>query len=227
MTTSPKDTTTAASAAARVAHGRIDLILGPMFSGKSTEMLRRIRRYTIAQKQCLVIKYARDTRYSVDKLATHDRMLWDSFPACRLADVPDAMLAGVDVVGIDEGQFFPDLVEWCDEQVNKHRRMVVVAALDGTFQRKPFGRVLEVRVFCFFFLLAVIFFLFFFVFPSQISCAQLVPFCDSVTKLLAVCMMCGDDAPFTARTTHEVEVEVIGGAEKYSAVCRKCFEMWA
>ena len=54
-----------------------------------------------------------------------------------------------------------------------------------------------------------------------------MPFCDSVTKLLAVCMMCGDDAPFTARTTHEVEVEVIGGAEKYSAVCRKCFETWA
>lgn len=53
--------------------GRCDLILGPMFSGKSTEMLRRIRRYTIAQKHCLVIKYARDTRYSVDKLATHDR----------------------------------------------------------------------------------------------------------------------------------------------------------
>jgi thymidine kinase len=56
---------------------------------------------------------------------------------------------------------------------------------------------------------------------------QLVPNCDSLTKLVAVCMMCGDDAPFTARTTHEQEVEVIGGAEKYSAVCRKCFDMWA
>jgi hypothetical protein len=73
-----------------------------------------------------------------------NRMLWDSFPACQLADVPAALLQDVDVIGIDEGQFFPDLLEWCEEQMNKHHRMIVIAALDGTFQRAPFGKVLNV-----------------------------------------------------------------------------------
>jgi thymidine kinase len=90
-------------------------------------------------------------------------MMWDSFPACRLGDVPAASLAGVEVIGIDEGQFFPDLVEWCDEQVNVHGRLVIVAALDGTFQRKPFGRVLDVGYFFFFFFLIFAVFFFFFV----------------------------------------------------------------
>jgi hypothetical protein len=100
-------------------------------------------------------------------------MLWDSFPACQLADVPAALLQDVDVIGIDEGQFFPDLLEWCEEQMNKHHRMIVIAALDGTFQRAPFGKVLNVssneKAFFFFFScrLAIFFFFFSRFFPTS------------------------------------------------------------
>jgi len=99
----------------------------------------------------------------------------------------------VDVIGIDEGQFFPDLVEVC-EKLAAAGKTVLVASLDGTFQRKPFGRTLE-----------------------------LIPMAESVTKLQAVCMICFRDAAFSRRLGDETAIEVIGGADKYVAVCRECF----
>lgn len=83
--------------------GQIQVILGPMFSGKSTELMRRVRRFQIAQYKCLVIKYAKDTRYS-NSFSTHDRNTMDALPACMLKDVAQEAL-GVAVIGIDEGQF--------------------------------------------------------------------------------------------------------------------------
>ncbi|MEE6519386.1 hypothetical protein FKM82_031174 [Ascaphus truei] len=110
------------------------VIFGPMFSGKSTELIRRVRRFQIAQYKCLVIKYARDTRYSKEMVATHDRTTMDSVSACQLLDVlPEARVSSV--IGIDEGQFFSDIVEFCEEMANEGKT-VIVAALDGTFQRK-------------------------------------------------------------------------------------------
>jgi hypothetical protein len=194
-------------------YGSIEIILGPMFSGKSTELLRRIRRYTIAKKRCLVIKHETDIRYSKARMATHDkyvvaivvvvvvqlcifasmrcapriglirhtsnlthlchfvtcRQMWDSVPVSKLSDLPQAMVDEHEVIGVDEGQFFPDVVEWCEKQANRHGKHVIVAgrehvrsycllrlierscslscvspALDGSFQRKQFGRILEV-----------------------------------------------------------------------------------
>lgn len=72
--------------------------------------------------------------------------MWESHPATKLADVPQLLVNQHDVIGVDEGQFFPDIVEWCDMQAQKYGKIVVVAALDGTFQRQPFGKVLEVCV---------------------------------------------------------------------------------
>uniref|UniRef100_A0A8D2DHP7 Thymidine kinase n=1 Tax=Sciurus vulgaris TaxID=55149 RepID=A0A8D2DHP7_SCIVU len=197
--------------------GQIQVILGPMFSGKSTELMRRVRRFQIAQYKCLVIKYAKDTRYS-NSFSTHDRNTMDALPACLLRDTAQEAL-GVAVIGIDEGQFFPDIVEFCEAMANSGKT-VIVAALDGTFQRKAFGTILN-----------------------------LVPLAESVVKLTAVCMECFREAAYTKRLGLEKEVgsaagrgraaaspspssslscpccqvEVIGGADKYHSVCRLCY----
>ncbi|XP_026908359.1 thymidine kinase, cytosolic isoform X2 [Acinonyx jubatus] len=171
--------------------GQIQVILGPMFSGKSTELMRRVRRFQIAQYKCLVIKYAKDTRYS-SSFSTHDRNTMEALPACLLRDVAQEAL-GVAVIGIDEGQFFPDIVEFSETMANAGKT-VIVAALDGTFQRKAFGTILN-----------------------------LVPLAESVVKLTAVCMECFREAAYTKRLGAEKEVEVIGGADKYHSVCRLCY----
>ncbi len=88
--------------------GSIELVLGPMFSGKSTELQRRIRRYRFAKKSCIIVKYRLDTRYAKEEVATHDRQLMDAIPALTLAEVYST-LQQFDVIGIDEGQFFPDV----------------------------------------------------------------------------------------------------------------------
>ncbi|XP_049716813.1 thymidine kinase, cytosolic [Elephas maximus indicus] len=171
--------------------GQVQVILGPMFSGKSTELMRRVRRFQIAQYKCLVIKYAKDTRYG-SGLSTHDRNTMEALPACLLRDVVQEALA-VAVIGIDEGQFFPDIVEFSETMANAGKT-VIVAALDGTFQRKAFGSILN-----------------------------LVPLAESVVKLTAVCMECFREAAYTKRLGAEKEVEVIGGADKYHSVCRLCY----
>jgi len=173
--------------------GHVEVILGPMFSGKTTELVRRIRKYTVAKHHCIVIKYSRDTRYTnEDETATHDRTTIRAKPCSSLEEVED-IVKDYDVVGIDEGQFFATVVEFSEKMANLGK-IVIVACLDGTFQRKPFGRVLE-----------------------------LIPLAESVTKLNSVCMRCYNEAAFTKRLGCETEVEVIGGADKYIAVCRRCF----
>ncbi|XP_014666491.1 PREDICTED: thymidine kinase, cytosolic-like [Priapulus caudatus] len=102
--------------------------------------------------------------------------------------------AEFEVIGIDEGQFFPDVVEF-SQMMADGGKTVIVAALDGTFQRQGFGNILN-----------------------------LVPLAESVNKLTAVCMKCYGDASYTKRKGHETALEVIGGADKYMAVCRSCFE---
>lgn len=85
--------------------GTIEVIFGPMFCGKSTELIRRIRRHTVAKKSCLLIKYARDNRYAGNELAsTHDRTVWEAFPCTRLDEAWDRSLKH-HVIGVDEGQF--------------------------------------------------------------------------------------------------------------------------
>ncbi|NXV03860.1 KITH protein, partial [Cettia cetti] len=169
--------------------GQIQVIFGPMFSGKSTELMRRVRRFQLAQYRCLLVKYAKDTRYSSSGVSTHDRR---ALPAGLLKDVYQEAL-GAAVIGIDEGQFFPDIVEFCETMANAGKT-VIVAALDGTFQRKAFGSILN-----------------------------LVPLAESVVKLNAVCMECFREASYTKRLGAEREVEVIGGADKYHSVCRACY----
>ena len=138
-----------------------------MFSGKSTELARRIRRHKVANRQCLVVKYAGDTRYEDERedfardaktshVITHDRQSLAAVPCVKLADVSNIVHA-FDVVGVDEGQFFGDLAESCEAWA-RAGKTVIVAALDATFQREPFNDVLS-----------------------------LVPIAEQVTKLSAGC----------------------------------------
>eukprot|EP01091_Cochliopodium_minus_P008655 TRINITY_DN1999_c0_g1_i2.p1 TRINITY_DN1999_c0_g1~~TRINITY_DN1999_c0_g1_i2.p1 ORF type:complete len:222 (+),score=50.48 TRINITY_DN1999_c0_g1_i2:61-726(+) len=174
--------------------GEIQLILGPMFAGKTTEMFRRIKRYTAANKHCVIIKYSSDTRYSLEHASSHDKEMLHAIPTSKLSDLNFEDLSQYDVIGIDEGQFYPDLVEFVDCMADQGK-IVIISALDGDFRRKPFGRILE-----------------------------LIPKAEKVTKLSAVCCLCYADAGFTKRLSNEKEVTVIGGSDKYIAVCRACYD---
>jgi thymidine kinase len=169
-----------------------------MFAGKTTELLRLSRRHALSGRNVLVIKHKGDLRYTpdTDSLVARDGATGDAVAADDTqlhALVECAEWAAASVVAIDEGQFYDDIVDTVTRALDAGK-VVIVAALDGTFERKPFGHVLE-----------------------------LVPLADSVTKLLAVCSRCGADAPFTKRRGSEREERIIGGPEKYMAVCRSCY----
>jgi thymidine kinase len=174
-------------------NGNIELILGPMFSGKTTELLRRVERYQIAKRKCAVVKHLIDTRYSDNSIVTHSNQSQPSTFICAGLETILCKLLEYDVIAIDEGQFYPDIVESCEFLAN-NGKTVIVAALNGTYDRKPFGRTLE-----------------------------LVSVSERVVKLNAVCMHCFQDAAFTKRLGTERQDVAIGGSEKYNAVCRNCF----
>eukprot|EP00007_Cunea_sp_BSH-02190019_P003952 CAMPEP_0174243874 /NCGR_PEP_ID=MMETSP0417-20130205/33157_1 /TAXON_ID=242541 /ORGANISM="Mayorella sp, Strain BSH-02190019" /LENGTH=222 /DNA_ID=CAMNT_0015323469 /DNA_START=58 /DNA_END=723 /DNA_ORIENTATION=+ len=173
--------------------GAIVLVMGPMFSGKTTELLRRLERHRLARRRVVLVKYARDQRYAGEaEAATHCGMRAEAVGALKLEEAEERV-RDAQVVGVDEGQFFPDLVE-ATERWAAQGKVVVVAALDGDFQRRPFARV-----------------------------ADLVPHAEEVVKLRAVCLVCCGEAAFTRRLGTETQLEVIGGADKYIAVCRRCY----
>ncbi len=176
--------------------GKLNLIIGPMFSGKSTTLLTRYRRYGIAGKRCLLVKYAGDDRYdgSEERLITHDKLSYKATSCRRLAEI-DELVRQYDVVCIDEIQFYPDAYTYCDLWANAGI-IVEACGLNGDFRRRPF---------------------------EQIS--LLIPICDDIEHVKAVCRATGDDAPFSKRLTNEEEQEVIGSTDKYVAVSReKYFE---
>ena len=155
------------------------VIFGPMFSGKSTELIRRLQRFKIARYNCLIVKYANDKRYTEDDaIATHDRQMLQAVNATKLNDLKSTfnIVDDYDVIGIDEGQFFPDIIEFAESMAN-NGKTVIVAALDGTYQRKGFANILE-----------------------------LVPLAEHVIKLTAVCMNCFEDGSYTKRITEDKEV---------------------
>ncbi|PRD32150.1 UNVERIFIED_CONTAM: Thymidine kinase, cytosolic [Trichonephila clavipes] len=172
--------------------GHIQVIFGPMFSGKTTELIRRLKKYQIANHKCLIIKYPHDTRYSEKEISTHDKLTLDAVSVNNLCDLKN-QAENYSVIGIDEGQFFSDVVSFSEEMANIGK-IVIVAALDGTYQRKGFSNILH-----------------------------LVPLAESVLKLTSVCMICYEDASYTKRIGNETQLEVIGGTDKYMAVCRICY----
>ncbi|KAI8007978.1 Thymidine kinase a [Camellia lanceoleosa] len=176
--------------------GEIHVIVGPMFAGKTTALLRRIKSEDNNGRNVAIIKSSKDTRYAVDSVVTHDGT---KFPCWALPDLlsfrqkfGDEAYAKLDVIGIDEAQFFGDLYDFCCKVADHDGKTVIVAGLDGDYLRRTFGSVLDI-----------------------------IPIADSITKLTARCELCGKRAFFTLRKTDETETELIGGSNVYMPVCRQ------
>lgn len=169
----------------------IELIIGPMFSGKSTELIKICNKYAISKYKCVLVKYSEDTRYDDNNVITHDmvKSRIKSIKTLRLSDIFDELIK-YDVIGIDEGQFYEDI----NIIIRLANKIIIVAALDGTFEQKPFLNVIN-----------------------------LIPQCEKVNKLNAICMKCyKDNAAFTKRITNEKELQIIGSCDKYISICRQC-----
>jgi thymidine kinase len=175
----------------------LEVILGPMFSGKSSYALSYVRRQRAIGKKVLVIKPDIDNRYTNENfLVTHDKeqvpcMMWNTRkPLCEISDI------NYDCFVVEEAQFFVHLVHFCSYLLFGNKKHILVVGLDGCSQLKKFGEILDV-----------------------------IPFATSVTKLTALCSECcdGTPAPYTKKVVKEwggEEVQVdVGGAEKYVAVC--------
>ena len=179
--------------------GSIELIFGSMFAGKSSYLISRIKRYLIAKEKVVAIKWAGDNRYTGEPyIVTHSGLQCRSIP-CDDNDLLTIYprIKDASVICIDEGQFFKDIVEFCEFLANKGH-VVIVAALAGNYFRTGFHDILN-----------------------------LLPKCEKVTMLHAICMNCYEDgASFTDMTRDDVVrdgSDLIGGAESYNAVCRKCY----
>ena len=172
--------------------GKIELIIGPMFSGKSTRLIGLIRKYTYKAKKTIMIKYFADQRYSdKSEVVTHDYLKYDSIDCKNLREHFEK-LKNYDVIGIDEGQFFPDLVEVCEE-LALMKKTVIVAALNGDFRMEPFPVV-----------------------------GKLISKADKIKLLKAYCFNCHKDANFSLRIVQSNETVLIGAGEAYKPACREC-----
>lgn len=174
--------------------GWIEVIAGCMFSGKTEELIRRIRRAQIARQQVAIFKPKIDTRYSADHIVSHSDAKLLSTVVTGSADIL-SMAGDARVVGIDEGQFFDmGIVDVAEELANRGKR-VIIAGLDQDYRGKPFE-------------------------PMP----QLLAVAEYITKTLAICVVCGNPADRTQRTTAASERVFVGAKDSYEARCRRCFE---
>jgi thymidine kinase len=189
---------------AHVTHprGRIELICGSMFSGKTEEMIRRLRRAVIARQEVQAFKPAIDARYHVEKVTSHNGLHFEAQPVERAADILALVQPATDVVGIDEVQFFDSgIVEVCEALAERGKR-VICAGLDMDFRGLPFGPM-----------------------PALLARAE------DVYKLHAICVVCGEEASRTQRliegrpAAFDDPVVLVGAAEVYEARCRQCHEI--
>ena len=176
-------------------HGWIEVITGSMFSGKSEELIRRLRRAQIAKQKVQIFKPLVDDRYSDDCIVSHS----DMRIASQCVRSSDELLRGVDddteVVGIDEGQFFDaSLPAACSRLADRGKR-VIVAGLDQDYLGRPFEPI-----------------------------PQLLATAEYITKTLAICVVCGDPANHTQRLVPSSDRVLVGAAGLYEARCRHCFD---
>ena len=188
-----------------ISSGKLELIIGNMFSGKSTELIRRINKEKSINKKVLVINYFHDNRYSNNSISTHDNGKIRCLKLEKLEEISQDIINNFDTFFIDEGQFFLDLYVIVSKLVDIHKKHIIVSGLDGDYNRNMFGQIIK-----------------------------LIPICDTVDKLTAYCSKCsnGNSAPFTKKcnstgnnstgnnSTGNNSVVEIGGSEKYIPVCR-------
>lgn len=177
----------------RKSGGSIEVIAGSMFSGKTEELIRRLRRAQFARQKVEIFKPAIDTRYSHEAVVSHDENSIPSTPVDNSATIL-LLSGGVEVVGIDEAQFFDKgLVEVCTRLADQGVR-VIIAGLDMDFKGKPFGPMPE-----------------------------LMAIADYVSKVHAICMRCGNVAQFSHRLSANEKQVVLGERNEYEPLCRVCF----
>jgi thymidine kinase len=175
--------------------GWIEVICGSMFSGKTEELIRRLRRAQIARQKVAIFKPRIDRRYATDYIVSHNLQ---RIPSREISDCKEILSGakGADAVGIDEAQFFgPELVEICEKLANSGKR-VIVAGLDQDYTGKPFE-------------------------PMP----QLLAIAEYITKTLAICVVCGNPANRTQRKVASKERIIVGASDLYEARCRHCFEL--
>jgi thymidine kinase len=182
--------------------GWIEVICGGMFCGKTEELIRRVRRARIARQKDQVFKHSLDARYAEEEVASHNGMQIEATPVRNTAQLRELVEPDTTVVAVDEGQFFDaDLVNLCEELADQGRR-VIVAGLDMDFRGEPFGPM-----------------------PHLMARAE------KVSKLQAICVICGEPASRTQRlidghpAAYHDPVILVGANEVYEARCRRCHEL--
>jgi len=175
--------------------GWIEVVVGSMFSGKSEELIRRLRRAQIARQKVQIFKPSLDTRYADDHIVSHSEMRIPSHPVTSARELLERVEDDTEVVGIDEGQFFDaELPAVCNTLADRGKR-VIVAGLDQDYLGKPFE-------------------------PMP----QLLAIAEYITKTLAICMVCGNPANHTQRLVASEDRVLLGAQGTYEARCRRCFD---
>src|SRR5579859_6802974 len=175
--------------------GWIEVICGPMFSGKSEELIRRLGRAMIARKRVEVFKPAIDDRYSADEIVSHGDLRMKSEVVSGADEIIDRIDWRSEVVGVDEANFIgPKLVDVAQHLADSGKQ-VIISGLDTDYLGRPFAPI-----------------------PDLLALAE------SITKTLAICVRCGNPAKHTQRLRGSEDLIVVGAAEMYEARCRRCFE---
>lgn len=175
----------------------LELIVGPMFSGKSTELIKRVRRLQTIHKTYIVYNSLNDDRYGLEGIYTHDM---NSVPCVSvnnlMGQVNTEGFREAEYILIDEAQFFKDLFNFVKDIVDIHGKHVIVIGLNGDSRRMPFGQIND-----------------------------LLPYCDNITMLSALCSQCKDGTLgiFSKRISENSGQICVGTIDKYSSVCRKCY----
>ena len=176
--------------------GRIELIIGCMYSGKTTEILRRIQMYMTLNKPVAIFTHSKDNRYAESgNIVTHNQASISAIPLTSLKNIRNLEIyKNAEVIFIEEGQFFEDLFETVTISANEDNKSVIVSGLDGDFMLNPFEQIV-----------------------------RLIPHAESVKKFNALCKKCGDGTPasFSKRIVSSQERELVGSDGIYEAVCRK------
>jgi thymidine kinase len=182
--------------------GRVELVCGSMFSGKTEELIRRIRRAIIAKQEVQVFKPAIDQRFHVQKVTSHNGVGLEAHPVASSAEILEQLDPKTTVVAIDEVQFFDEgIVEVCEALADQGKR-VICAGLDMDFRGEPFG-------------------------PMP----QILAHAEEISKLHAICVICGEEASRTQRlidgqpAAYDDPIVLVGAAEVYEARCRECHEV--
>jgi thymidine kinase len=175
--------------------GWIEVVVGPMFSGKSEELIRRLRRAEIARQRVQIFKPAIDERYAANEIISHSGLGIPSDNVMKASEIMDKVQPRTEVVGIDEAQFLGDeVVDVCTKLANLGKR-VIVTGLDTDYRGRPFE-------------------------PMP----RLLAIAEEIVKLLAICVRCGNPAVHTQRLVESEELIVVGATGMYEARCRRCFE---